>query len=474
MKICCLYLTYIKSLCNCNFETLYNNIQTYNEYTIDLYVYVNDDGLNDIIYNNNYCNFSYNKLQEKLNYIHCFDDKKPLYEGNCQLPLIDLYLNHPEYDKYICYEDDVSYIGKENMFNLFDFNKDILFNNERILENDYYWYNRQDTHNLSLTPYSGTLNIYMFSKNVIQKIYEFMQNGNYGFFEYLINSYIMENYKKYNWDIGFIKGKNDIHWINIDLKYDGQDFIHPIKDNYQLNNYKLHNNIIQKKKYCIYYITTGVYINNAIDFFKSLHNFMPNDSKTVIWLSDNFINIDINDKNIDIIHKNILDMPWPLVTLLKMHYIYDNKINGYDGYFFFNANSKFINMSPLLINNIVTNLSQNKLITTNHSCYPLTYNKQYSQACFFGGNYNVFFNLCKLVTEKMNNILKQANAVIPLYYDEPVFNDIINDLHIPKYQQGFCLNVDILKINNIKDIYNNYPHTFIIMTMKNKKEKLYY
>ena len=237
MKIACLYLTHNNSECLFNLQTLIKHINSYKEHQIDLYIYNNNEKLNDIIYDNNYCEFTYKNLQEKLNYIYMFGDTLK-YIGNCHLPVIDLYLSHKEYDKFIFYEDDVSYVGNINMFNLFDFNIDFMFQNKRNLEMTWWWYIANERHNLQLTPYSGLLNIYMLSSDVIQKIYDFMNEGNFAHHEYLINSYIMENYEKYNWQIGYLKENNEFNVYTNQFNYTGTHFIHPIKNIQQLQLYK--------------------------------------------------------------------------------------------------------------------------------------------------------------------------------------------------------------------------------------------
>ena len=235
MKIAFLYLTNKNSKCLFNLQTLIKHINLYKEHQIDLYIYNNNEELNDIIYNDNYCEFSFNKLQEKLNYSYKFDTF--LFMGNCHLQLIDLYLNHKDYDRFISYEDDLTYIGNNNLFELIDFSKDIIFSNKRLINYEWYWYNK-NLHNLNLKPYCELLNICVFSGDVIQKIYNFMNEGNFAHQEYLINSYIMENYEKYNWQIGYLKGNNEFCLNQKEFLYTANGFVHPIKNIHQLLLYK--------------------------------------------------------------------------------------------------------------------------------------------------------------------------------------------------------------------------------------------
>ncbi len=236
MKIACLYFTHKNSQCLFNLETLINHINSYKEHQINIYIYNNNEELNNIIYHNNYCEFSFENLQKKLNYIHKFDDHFT-YIGNCQLPLIDLYINHPEYDRFIFYEDDVAYLGNENMFKLFDFNNDIIFSNTRCYNKDWCWYTNTSLHNLNLPPFSELLNIYSLQPDVIKSIYDFMLHGKFGHHEYLINSFIMANYKSNNWSIAYLEGNNDFKVFYHDLNFTSTQFIHPIKNIKDLENY---------------------------------------------------------------------------------------------------------------------------------------------------------------------------------------------------------------------------------------------
>lgn len=215
------------------------------------------------------------------------------------------------------------------------------------------------------------------------------------------------------------------------------------------------------KHYLIYYITTNTYINYADTFFTSLSNFMPNNLIDVIWLSDNFISIQQNN-NINIIQKYIVDMPWPLVTLLKMHYIYNNKLSAYDGYFYFNANSIIHKMSDNAINIINDSLKNNKFICSYHSFHPLSQfhdNKLYCQAGFFGGNYQVFYDICNKCVNKINDYLQ--TRYIPKYHDETVLNEVISELS-STYSDDILTFKGFMKFYDLKDInINNDPYYFI-------------
>lgn len=243
MKIACVYLTNKNSNCIFNLINLQNHIVKYNNsnlnnITIDLFIYNNNESIDDIIYNDNYCEFAYKQLQNKLNYCHWGNWYRDMYYvGQTFLVLFDLYLKYSEYNKFIFYEDDVSYIGNNNIFNLFDFNSDVIFPYTRVLNYNWVWYKYNNFGNLQLDPYSGLLNIYMLSKDIIKNIYNFIQDGNYGHFEYIVNSFIMVNYKQNNWKISYLNGNNEFKEQQKYLNYNGSDFIHPIKSINELKIY---------------------------------------------------------------------------------------------------------------------------------------------------------------------------------------------------------------------------------------------
>ena len=158
------------------------------------------------------------------------------------LPLLDMYNNHKnEYDMYLFWEDDLSYFGKENIFDSIDFNCDAIFQDKRLLVSDdnWFWWYKADhkiDENIIKNLYHGLLNIYGLNHNVIDNLFEFIKNGNYVEHEMLISAFVLNNNYKVNYINNYIKC-----W----LKYDDSapitneyDLIHPIKQIRKYNKIK--------------------------------------------------------------------------------------------------------------------------------------------------------------------------------------------------------------------------------------------
>ncbi|MBR6907612.1 hypothetical protein IKN40_03800, partial [bacterium] len=142
--------------------------------------------------------------------------------------------NHKnKYDMYMFYEDDLSYFGKENLFDLINFNNDILFQNICIninTDKNWYWYKIHDYNILnSYTIYHSLMNIYAANSNFIEGLMKFM-NTNYMHHEGLIPTYALNN----DYKIDYINKYISLYCNHIDniknIKINLYNLIHPIKD----------------------------------------------------------------------------------------------------------------------------------------------------------------------------------------------------------------------------------------------------
>lgn len=222
--ICCVFLCREqKSIAAHNINHLQRMIDD-SKYDCDLFIYDNVD---------------FDVYRKKFNYNHTFGAS---YEGMMFLILLDGYQKHKdEYKYYMFFEDDLVFNSERNLFDdicdNFIYSKDIydvIFQNQR--NKDYYWYWGIHNHLSNIKtqgyiPYSGLLNIFLMNQKTLEDLLKFINDGNWAYHEYLINSYIMKYKDKYN--IGYLsdiyKVYTDFNRLNYDKNYKDYYLIHPIK-----------------------------------------------------------------------------------------------------------------------------------------------------------------------------------------------------------------------------------------------------
>lgn len=220
---------------------IYNKVvKMCNEQNIDVYLYVNKNDTDYYVFDNT-CYFSYDYLKAKYNYDIVFDKDLP-YQGLMNLPLIDLYTSHPEYDNYIFYEDDILYQGSKNLFTLFNYSSDIVFQSQRMLSLNWYWYVCHNNYSIedkdTYIPYEGLLNIFSVSNTFLKYYYNFLKtSGLKAFHEYSINSYAYYMYTQGEITMDVLPPyltKNISHLNDLVDYGKHYDLVHPIKDLNQL------------------------------------------------------------------------------------------------------------------------------------------------------------------------------------------------------------------------------------------------
>lgn len=221
---------------------------SYSKYDIDVYMYRNEES-EFCRWKGKDCVFGWKHLQNKFSYEKWYI-KTMRYQGNCMLPMFDLYIRHQDYDYYMFYEDDIAYLSKVNIFDkifdTFEDKFDAIFQDHRINNPTWIW-TEQRFQNLSeikqFTQYEGLCNIYILSGKIINGLIKFIKKGYFAHHENLINSFVLNNYKpdriKYIDDIFNIK----CDWRPFDLsdcknKY---DIVHPVKQIEDYVNLRTHN-----------------------------------------------------------------------------------------------------------------------------------------------------------------------------------------------------------------------------------------
>ena len=190
-------------------------------------------------------------------------------------------------------------------------------------------------------------------------------------------------------------------------------------------------------KLAIYYIATSNYKMGFEHFKKNLPFLFPNMEKTVVILSDGLREWD-NVVEDNIIYKvyYIDHFCWPIITLFKMKYIKDHKVDC-DYACYFNANLQFNKDYDYSTNNIdLTGLNLSRHCTCDEnsefdgSGYAWAINKE-SQAYIeepytyvigglFLGPSEIVYKMCEEVSDMVEKDLKRN--IIPQWHDESYLN----------------------------------------------------
>ena len=162
-------------------------------------------------------------------------------------------------------------------------------------------------------------------------------------------------------------------------------------------------------------------------------------------------------------------MPWPSVTLFKLHFINNFVNDNYDLMFYFNANAMTKPMLEI----------PNELLDNNCDFYfytpkddpgrfknwgtqdnPYDENLPYVQGTVFAGRKKGMLHCCNYIMNHINNLL--LNFTIEEKHDESAMNHYL--VHLTKTNE---INYNVLKLSEIIDflswethkiIYNNEEH----------------
>lgn len=180
-------------------------------------------------------------------------------------------------------------------------------------------------------------------------------------------------------------------------------------------------------KFLFVYICTGVYKNMFDGFVKSLPNLGYNDDVTydVRVLTDD-INFDVKQYETDKIKIHeyyITHLPWPLITLLKMHYINNFVNEDVDAIFYCNCNFRFYR-----IEHIDAGILRNgKMKLCNVPCQGWAQENYYDSSliychgCMFYGDPKAMKYFCDFVIHDTNERLLNDNEIL-IKHDESEIN----------------------------------------------------
>lgn len=233
-----------------------------------------------------------------------------------------------------------------------------------------------------------------------------------------------------------------------------------------------------EKHLAIYYIATSNYKEGFIHFKKNIPYLYPEMKKTVVILSDGLSEWDnVIEGNITYKVYHIEHFCWPIVTLFKMKYILDHKINC-DYAMYMNADlqynkncnvplNKFLKLTKLNvsrhsycnINKLLDNRKFENIDPSSIAYIDKPYN--YVQGGLFIGASDIFFKMCEDVVDMLEKDL--SKNLIPQWHDE-------------SYLNKWCVENPLLVVKNKKLIANvifdaNFPFVVVPTNINKDKDK---
>ena len=196
----------------------------------------------------------------------------------------------------------------------------------------------------------------------------------------------------------------------------------------------------------IFYIATGVYTEYFGLFLETLPMFFPGVKKRVHVVSD--LLQDYNGYSKDGIDINViyqLDLPYPIIPLLKTHFIKHYMPEDSECVFYVDADTVFLEKPKEYWGVLENNLNEYDLLLSRHpgNHYPEYEIKEFSEAyfpkdkfyfsliaSFYGGKKNAILKYCDAVEEKIKNDLtyhvdNHQEHYIPSLFDQDYMNKIV-------------------------------------------------
>lgn len=209
----------------------------------------------------------------------------------------------------------------------------------------------------------------------------------------------------------------------------------------------------------IVYIATGEYVNYFDEFAESLKYFWPGEPKILRILSDMERDFYVENSDIvDIEYIKIFNLFYPYINLHKTNFIKQLKETGAEYIFYFDADTKFIEVKENVWQNLKEYMDNEYFIISKHPFYLWSfddnirhsyisyffdtiterneigasyidkYNYTYVISSFFCGKRNVVKNICDHIEQMVRYDLKRENNYkLPKFYDENYFNKIVFD-----------------------------------------------
>lgn len=223
----------------------------------------------------------------------------------------------------------------------------------------------------------------------------------------------------------------------------------------------------------IVYMATSVYKNYFDNFLNSLKFLFPEDNKTLIVISDGLF--EYNEKVIDNIRiyvKDVVDLPFPILTGFKLRFVtkYTQNFN-FDYIMYFDSDTIIFEKSIEFWENLKNKMNTGKLLMTLHPHYLYYPNLNfYDPFIVYNKKSEAFIELDDINSKKcyiMSSFIGGTYDIIK-YFDEKVYNMAEKDIGklrwMPQYPDEAYLNKLYLYYDNDKVILEKYatinPYAF--------------
>lgn len=202
------------------------------------------------------------------------------------------------------------------------------------------------------------------------------------------------------------------------------------------------------KKIDIFYIATGVYLSYFDNFIATIKYFFPESEKYVHVITDTNLATTYDIPNVHIDINVIINLPYPLVALLKTTYIKHFMTDDMEYVFYFDADTIFLNKDKVYWDNLKENIEQGNIImplhpihdhtphyivdnNTSEAYLPIENFKAAIISSFYGGKASEVKKLIDMVNYMVKRDLnREENDVyyhyIPAFFDEDYINKIVN------------------------------------------------
>lgn len=228
----------------------------------------------------------------------------------------------------------------------------------------------------------------------------------------------------------------------------------------------------------IFYIATGVYTEYFPKFLETLPLFFPGVNKRIHIISDllsEYNGYNSNDISIEVIYQ--LDLPYPLIPLLKTHFINSYLPSDAEYVFYFDADTIFLPKETKYWDNLLSALSNGEILLANHpgNHYPTYEISEESEAyilpygtfffpiisSFFGGKKEKMAVFFDEVNKKVKHDLTTHKNNHQVHYIPPLFDqDYITKLQLEKNGLSFYIKY-FVRISWLTNEYDVQEDNFI-------------
>ena len=199
----------------------------------------------------------------------------------------------------------------------------------------------------------------------------------------------------------------------------------------------------------IVYMATSVYKEYFTNFLQTLPNLFPNDNRTLFIISDGLD--DFNGcvyKDINIIVKHIIDLPYPIITACKLRYLTEFTASyDLDYILYFDADTLILRKQNSFWEWFKSKMNSGKLIMSQHPHYLYTPDRDFGEPFIVSNEKSAGYVDSKYINENRAYIITSFFAGIPeviKQVDDKIYNMLGTDLSnlrwMPLYPDEAYLN----------------------------------